>query len=415
MNKQLLLLKELMPDQAVLDLIAQERERQTNTIPLIASENFCSPAVRQALASEFVNKYAEGRPGQRYYAGNQFADKLETLTENRALDLFVPEPSRPDWRANVQPLSGTAANLAVLTALLHPGDRLLAMNLSAGGHLSHGHPANLSGQLYEIHEYGVDRESCQLDYEAIAKQAQTVKPKLIIAGASAYPREIDFARFAAIAKSVNALLLADVSHIAGLIAGKTHPSPIPHADVVTLTTHKTLRGPRAAIILCRESLAKQINRGVFPGVQGGPHLNQIAAVAVALQEAAHQDFSDYTQAIVANARALADELQRLGWPIVTGGTDNHLLLVDLSKSGLNGRAAQQTLESIGVITNANRIPFDTGTAQEPAGLRLGTAAITTLGATEAWCRDLAKIIDTALRDGASTELTSAVKQARRLL
>lgn len=404
-----------MLDQAITDLMERERRRQAECIPLIASENICSPEARAALASEFVNKYAEGRPGQRYYAGNKIADELETLAEQRALELFVPAEHRDDWRANVQPLSGTAANLAVLTALLEPGDRILSMNLDAGGHLSHGHPASLTGRLFEIHEYGVDQQSGRLDYDAIAKLAREIKPQLIITGASAYPRTIDFDRFGEIAQEVGALLLADVAHLAGLIAGGVHPSPIPAADVVTMTTHKTLRGPRAAIILSRANLSTKINRGVFPGVQGGPHLNQIAATAVALYEAAQPDFAEYARQTITNAQALADELIRFGWTIITGGTDNHLLLVDLRDQNISGADAQDRLEQVDIVANANRIPNDTGTARTPSGLRLGTAAITSLSATPKWCRDLAQHIDHTLKAEPGPELRRVTATLRARL
>jgi len=387
-----------MLDKTVADIIEKESRRQQTTIPLIASENFCSKDVRAALGSVFVNKYAEGRPGQRYYAGNQLSDEIETLAAQRALDLFLAPTNQSGWAVNVQPLSGTAANLAVFAGLLKPGDRILSMNLDAGGHLSHGHPAGLVGQLYEIHSYGVNQSDQRLNYSDIAELATTVKPKIIIAGASAYPRQIDFPHLAQIAHDNGALLMADISHIAGLIAAKLHISPFPTADIVTTTTHKTLRGPRAALIFCRQELSKQINRGVFPGVQGGPHLNQIAATAVALQEASSPDFRQYAASVISNAGALATALQQLGWNITSGGTDNHLLLIDLTETDLTGAEAQLKLEKAGIITNANRIPFDRGTALNPSGLRLGTAAVTTLGANPDWMRRLGQLINNILRD-----------------
>lgn len=397
-------------------LIEQEAARQKTDIPLIASENFCSAAVREALGSVLVNKYAEGKPGQRYYAGNKVVDQIETLAQERALGLFVPAEIRDGWHANVQPLSGSPANLAVMIALLEPGDCILSMALPAGGHLSHGHHLTLPGQLYEIHSYGVEAETEQLDYDAIEAQAKEVKPKLIICGASAYPRTIDFARFAAIAHEVGAFLLADISHLAGLVAAGAHPSPIPHADVVTTTTHKTLRGPRAALILCRQELAAQIDRGVFPGVQGGPHVNQIAATAVALEEAAQPEFKKYAQQVVKNAAALAEPLTRAGIRLVSGGTDNHLLLADLTSIGLTGGTAQKNLEQIGVITNANQIPFDARAPRDPSGLRLGTAAVTTLGADEAWCRELGQlIVDILLAQKPTVELETTARTLRQKL
>jgi glycine hydroxymethyltransferase len=400
-----------MDDKQVEKLIIAEEDRQQAVIPLIASENYCSADVQEALGSVFVNKYAEGRPGKRFYAGNQIADELELLTEQRALDLFDLKPQ--DWAVNVQPLSGTPANLAVLTSLLKPKQRLLSMDLDAGGHLSHGHTASLIGQLFDVKHYSVDKKTGLLDYDKIAKQTARLKPKVLIAGASAYPREIDFKRLAAIAHDNNALLLADISHIAGLVAAGEHISPFPEADVVTTTTHKTLRGPRAALIFCRQDLAVTVNRGVFPGLQGGPHLNQIAATAVALHEAMQPSFKIYAAAIRQNAAALAKSLTANGWKLVTGGTENHLLLIDLTGTELTGATAQQRLEAVGIISNANRIPFDQGTAFNPSGLRLGTAAVTTLGAGPKWCQRLGILINDVLRETKDqAELTALVKHLR---
>lgn len=398
---------------AVHQLISEEADRQRQSIPLIASENFCSSAVREAVGSVFTNKYAEGKPGQRYYAGNQTADKLERLAVQRTLELLVPSNRQNDWHANVQPLSGSPANLAVYAALLQPGERILSMALPAGGHLSHGHRVTLPGQLYDIHSYSVDATTELLDYEAIAAAAREVQPRLIIAGASAYPREIDFARFAAIAHEVGAYLLADISHVAGLIVGGVHPSPIPHADVVTTTTHKTLRGPRGALIICRNELSEAIDRGVFPGVQGGPHLNQIAGIAVALEEAASEDFRRYAAAVVANAQAMAAALTEAKVRLITGGTDNHLLLADVTSLGLTGGEAQQKLEQAGIIANANSIPFDTRSPRNPSGLRLGTAAVTTLDATPEWCRQCTALICQILRDEITADDARAAVQRLR--
>lgn len=398
-----------MFDQKVFNLIKKEGDRQKTTIPLIASENFCSDEVRGALSSVFVNKYAEGQPGARYYAGNQVADELETLAVTRALKLFVPAKIRKNWHANVQPLSGSPANLAVYAALLKPGDKILAMSLSAGGHLSHGHPITLPGKLYQIEQYGVDPKTEQLDYAAILTQAKKVKPQLIIAGASAYPRVIDFTQFAKIAQAVGAYLLADVSHVAGLIAAGLHPSPIPYADVVTTTTHKTLRGPRAALILCRQTLADQIDRGVFPQVQGGPHLNQIAAVAVALYEAGQPTFKTYTKKVIQNAQILATELSAGGLRIVSGGTDNHLVLAEVTPLGLTGKEAQERLEKAGIIVNANQIPFDQRPPRDPSGIRLGTAAITTRGASKIVMETVGSLVVEVL------QRKSSLKSARYLV
>jgi len=382
---------------AAIDLIKQETLRQNSTIDLIASENVASPAVRAALGSVFTNKYAEGRPGARYYAGNSVVDELELMVERQVLELFVPSSLQADWRANVQPLSGSPANLAIYTALLQPGDTILSLSLSSGGHLSHGHQVTLPGKLYHIEQYTVDPTTEQIDYDSLQKQAEAVKPKLLIVGGSAYPRQLDFARAAEIAQSVGAYLLADVSHIAGLIVGGVHPSPIPHADVVMTTTHKTLRGPRGAVVMARAKLAEQINKGIFPGVQGGPHLNQLAALAVALEEAAAPEFKIYAKQVVDNAQALAAGLQQRGWRLVSGGTDTHLILADLSGLKLTGGEAQRRLEAAGIVANANAIPFDTRSPRDPSGIRFGTASVTTRGANQLWCTELADVIDTVVR------------------
>lgn len=382
---------------AAIDLIKQEEQRQNATIDLIASENVCSPAVRAALGSVFTNKYAEGRPGARYYAGNAVVDELERRVEQQVLELFAPPGQLEAWHANVQPLSGSPANLAVYAALLQPGDTILSMSLSSGGHLSHGHSVTLPGKLYHIEQYNVDKSTEQIDYDALQRQADQVQPKLLIIGGSAYPRTLDFARAAAIAHAVGAYLLADVSHIAGLIAGGVQPSPLPDADVMMTTTHKTLRGPRGAVIVCRTDLVAQIDKGIFPGVQGGPHLNQIAALSVALEEAAEPAFTTYAKQVVTNAQALAAGLLERGWRLITGGTDTHLILADLTDFGLSGGDAQRWLEAAGIVANANAIPFDTRSPRDPSGIRFGTASVTTRGANAVWCTSLAGVIDDVVR------------------
>lgn len=384
---------------SILELIKQEEARQQSTIDLIASENVASAEVRAALGSVLTNKYAEGQPGKRYYAGNGIVDQIEEETKRLALAVFVPEGERDNWRVNVQALSGSPANLAIYTALLALGDTILSMSLAAGGHLSHGHSITLPGKIYQIEQYGVSESTKQIDYDQVAQQAKAAKPKLIIAGGSAYPRQIDFARLAEIAHQVGAYLLADVSHIAGLIAAGVHSNPIPYADVVMTTTHKTLRGPRGALIFSRAELADQIDKGVFPGVQGGPHMNQVAAIGVALAEAQQPSFTAYAKQVVANAQALAEGLTALGWELITGGTDTHLILADLTKLNIGGKAAQERLEAVGIIANANAIPFDERPPRDPSGIRFGTAAVTTRGADPAWCRELAKVIDQVVRTG----------------
>lgn len=390
-----------MKDKAIAKLIKREEERQKRDVPLIASENIVSKDVIEAQASVFINKYGEGKPGRRYYAGNKIVDDMERLAVKRALDLFVKPVvganELENWHANVQPLSGSPANLAVYAALLKPGDTILAMDLASGGHLSHGHSVTYPGQIYNIVQYGVDKKTEQLDYKEIERLAKKHKPKLVIAGASAYPRTIDFERFAKIAHEVKSYLMADISHVAGLVVAGVHPSPIPFADVITTTTHKTLRGPRGAIIICKQELADAIDKGVFPGIQGGPHLNQIAAKAVCFYEAMQPEFVEYAKQVVANAQVLATELAAGGLRVVSGGTDNHLILVDVTSKGMTGKVVQEKLEQAGIITNANQIPFDTRSPFDPSGLRLGTAAITTLGYKEKETRALGKKIVSILK------------------
>ena len=378
-------------DPLINDAIVKETGRQHHGLELIASENFVSEAVLQASGSVFTNKYAEGYPGKRYYGGCEFTDIVETTAINRAKELFGAE------HANVQPHSGSQANMAVyLTALQH-GDTILGMDLSHGGHLTHGHPLNFSGKSYKTLFYGVRREDETLDYDQMESLAREHRPRMIICGASAYPRIIDFERIAAIARSVDALLMADIAHIAGLVATGIHPSPIEHCDFVTTTTHKTLRGPRAGLILCKEKYAKDIDRNVFPGVQGGPLVHIIAAKAVAFHEALQPDFKEYQLQIVKNAKAMANEMIRLGHRIVSGGTDNHLFMIDVFARGITGRDAEKALEAAHITVNKNTIPFDTNPPMKASGIRIGTPAITTRGMKEDEMREVARIIDQILR------------------
>jgi glycine hydroxymethyltransferase len=360
-------------DPAVAAIIEDERVRQVDSLEMIASENYASAAVLEATGSVFTNKYAEGYPGKRYYAGNQHSDRLEELAIERAKQLFGAE------HANVQPTSGAEANMAVYQAFVNPGDTIMGMELSQGGHLTHGSPVNFSGRLYNFVPYTVDRENESIDMAEVRRLAQETKPKIIVAGATAYPRAIDFAAFGEIAKSSGALLMVDMSHIAGLVAGGAHQSPVPHADVITTTTHKTLRGPRGALALSRLELADALDRGVFPGTQGGPHLHSIAAKAVAFAEALQPEFTEYAHKVVSNAAALAEELIAGGIRLVSGGTDNHLILVDCNSAGISGLKAQNALQGAGIITNRNTIPYDQRSAYITSGLRMGTPALTSRG------------------------------------
>lgn len=360
-------------DPPVARVIQQEIERQKSHLDLIAAENYASRAVLEAQGSVLTNKYAEGYPSRRYYAGCQNVDEVERLAIERARQLFGAA------HANVQPHSGAQANMAAYFAVLEPGHRVMAMDLAHGGHLTHGGSFNFSGKFYKFFTYGVDRDSELLDYDHLEKLASQHKPRLIIAGASAYPRTIDFARFRALADKVGATLMVDMAHLAGLVAAGLHPSPVPHADVVTSTTHKTLRGPRGGLILCQAHVASAIDNSVFPGTQGGPMMHTIAAKAVALLEAMQPEFAAYQKAVLANAQALAGELKRLGLRLVSGGTDNHLVLVDLTDTGITGKDAEQALDSVGITANKNAIPFDSRPPRIASGLRLGTPAITTRG------------------------------------
>ena len=378
-------------DPVIADVIHRELERQNTTIQLIASENFTSPAVLAAQGSVLTNKYSEGYPRKRYYGGNFVVDEAEEIARDRACELFAAE------HANVQPHSGANANMAAYLALLDPGDKVMGMRLDQGGHLTHGSPVNFSGRLYDFVAYGVDDDSETLDYERIRELARRQRPKMIVAGATAYPRVIDFDAFRSIADEVDALLMVDAAHIAGLVAGGAHPSPVPQADVVTLTTHKTLRGPRAGAILCREEYATAIDKAVFPGLQGGPLMHVVAAKAVAFLEAAEESFREYAAAIVRNARALADCLASEGFRVVSGGTENHLMLVDLRPFGVTGKVAQEALDRAGITLNKNAIPNDPEKPFVTSGLRLGTAAVTTAGMGEPEMAEIASLIATVLR------------------
>ena len=378
-------------DPAVADIVRREVERQNTTIQLIASENFTSPAVLAAQGSVLTNKYSEGYPGKRYYGGNLVVDEAEELARQRACALFGAE------HANVQPHSGANANMAVYLGLFAPGDKLMGMRLDQGGHLTHGSPVNFSGRLYDFVAYGVDDETETLDYDEIRDLAKAERPKAIIAGATAYSRIIDFAAFRSIADEIDALLIVDAAHIAGLIAGGAHPNPVPHADVVTFTTHKTLRGPRAGAILCREQYAAAIDKAVFPGLQGGPLMHVVAAKAVAFHLAAQPDFREYAAQIVRNATALAGGLADEGFRIVSGGTDNHLMLVDLRPFKVTGKVAQEALDRSGITCNKNAIPGDPEKPFVTSGLRLGTASVTTAGMGEPEMAEIASLIASVLR------------------
>ena len=373
-------------DPQVARAVQNEIERQNTGLELIASENFVSAAVLETLGSVLTNKYAEGYPGRRYYGGCEFVDVAETLAIERAQELFGAE------HANVQPHSGAQANMAAYFALLEPGDTVLGMNLAHGGHLTHGHPLNFSGQLYDIVPYGVRRDDERIDYDELERLAAERKPQLIMVGASAYPRVIDFARIARCAQQAGAAMVTDMAHIAGLVAAGVHPSPVPHSDIVTTTTHKTLRGPRGGLVLCRTEHAKRVNRALFPGVQGGPLMHVIAAKAVCLQEAAEPGFAAYQRQVVANAQRLAAALAASGFRLVSGGTDNHLLLVDVYSQGITGKVAEAALGQAGITVNKNAIPFDTNPPMVASGIRLGTPALTTRGMAETEMEQIGELI-----------------------
>ena len=393
-------LKEVLQqsDPEIAKYINGELNRQREKLELIASENIVSPAVLAAQGSVLTNKYAEGYPGKRYYGGCEFVDEVETLAIERAKKLFGAE------YANVQPHSGAQANMAVFFALLQPGDTVMGMNLNDGGHLTHGSPVNMSGKYFKIVPYGVDKETETIDYDALEAQAKECKPKLIVAGASAYARTLDFPRLAEIAHGVGAYLMVDIAHIAGLVAAGEHPSPLPYADVVTTTTHKTLRGPRGGMILCRDAeFGKQFNKAVFPGIQGGPLMHVIAAKAVALGEALRPEFKEYAKQVVKNAAVLSKTLQEEGFRIVSGGTDNHLMLVDLTNKGITGKTAQTVLDEVNITANRNTIPFEPLSPFVTSGLRLGTPALTTRGFKEADLQEVGKIIALVLSDTENEE------------
>lgn len=396
-------------DPEIQKAIDQELSRQREKLEMIASENIVSTAVMQAQGSILTNKYAEGYPGKRYYGGCEYVDIVEQLAIDRAKKLFGAE------YANVQPHSGAQANTAVYFALLEPGDTILGMNLTDGGHLTHGSPVNISGKYFKIIPYGVDKETERIDYDELERLAKEHQPKLIVGGASAYSRVIDFERMAQIAKSVGAYFMVDMAHIAGLVAAGLHPSPVPYADVVTTTTHKTLRGPRGGLILCRDAeFGKQFNKAIFPGIQGGPLMHVIAAKAVAFKEALSDEFKVYQQQVLDNAKALADELVKKGFRIVSGGTDNHLMLVDLRSKNITGKEAQFLLDEIGITANRNTIPFEPLSPFVTSGIRLGTPALTTRGLKEEDIREVADIIADVIEnreDSAVIETAKAKVQA----
>ena len=394
-----------MRDVQIEQMIEKEAQRQLHNVELIASENYVSDEVLQAAGSILTNKYAEGYPGKRYYGGCSCVDEIEELARERAKQLFHAE------HANVQPHSGSQANMAVYMTVLQPGDTILGMNLSAGGHLTHGHPLNFSGKLYRIVDYGVDRESERIDYDAVLEIARKEQPKLIVVGASAYPRIIDFKRFRAIADEVGALLMVDMAHIAGLVAAGVHPSPVPYADFVTTTTHKTLRGPRGGLILCRKEYAAALDKTLFPGVQGGPLMHIIAAKAVCLYEAMQPSFVEYARQVVANCQALCDTLKKHGYRIVSGGSDNHLLLVDVKASiGMSGKQAEALLDEAGITCNKNTIPFDTEKPFVTSGIRLGSAAMTSRGFKEKEFEQIGEWIVRALRCTSGSEEIRSLRE-----
>jgi glycine hydroxymethyltransferase len=391
-------------DPQVAEAIRLEEERQLQRLELIASENFASPAVRQAQGSVLTNKYAEGYPGHRYYGGCEFVDTAESLAISRAKELFAAE------YANVQPHSGSQANMAVCFAILQPGDTIMGMDLRHGGHLTHGSPVNFSGRLYDVISYGVNRETETIDLEQVERLAREHRPKLIIAGASAYPRSIDFGFFQKVCEDIGAFFMVDMAHIAGLVAAGVHPSPVPHSDFVTSTTHKTLRGPRGGLILARQGHADKLNKGIFPGIQGGPLMHVIAAKAVAFKEALSAEFRNYQRQIVGNARRLAAELSGRGYRLVSGGTDNHLMLVDLRKKGLTGAEAVITLDKAWITVNKNSIPFDPEKPAVTSGIRVGTPAVTSRGMEEEDMTKIAQFIHEALQAHEDGDAIERVRQ-----
>jgi len=390
-------------DPEITEAIIAEKKRQQEGLELIPSENFVSQAVLQATGSVLTNKYAEGYPGKRYYGGCDKVDIAENLARDRCKELFKCD------HVNVQPHSGSSANMGVYMAMLEPGDKIMGMDLTHGGHLTHGFKVSFSGKLYENFPYGVKRDTELIDYEALAAKAETVKPKLIIVGASAYPRIIDFKKFREIADSVGAYLMADIAHIAGMVVTGLHPSPVPYADFVTTTTHKTLRGPRSGVIMCKEEFAKQIDKSVMPGIQGGPLMHVIAAKAVCFKEAMQPEFKTYQEQIIKNCAVLAQELKNNGLRLITGGTDNHLILVDVTQKGINGKEAEAALEKANITVNKNTIPFDDKPPLVTSGIRVGTPAITTRGMKEEEMRKIGNWISMVLNNPNDQELLSRIK------
>lgn len=389
-------------DSELFGMMEKEINRQENNIELIASENFTSKSVMEAMGSPLTNKYAEGYPGKRYYGGCEFVDEVENLARERMKKLFNAE------HANVQPHSGSQANMAVYLTVLQPGDTVLGMNLSHGGHLTHGSPVNFSGKLYKFESYGVNKDTETIDYEELRRLAHEHKPKLIVAGASAYPRIIDFAKFREICDEVGAYLMVDMAHIAGLVATGLHPSPVPYADFVTTTTHKTLRGPRGGAVLCKEQYAKALDKTIFPGMQGGPLMHIIAAKAVCFGEAMKDDYKTYMEQVVKNAKVLADELTKYGFRLISGGTDNHLMLVDLTNKNITGKDAEKLLDAARITVNKNTIPFETLSPFITSGLRIGTPAATTRGFKEEEMKEIAALINLVI-----TERENGVEEAKK--
>jgi glycine hydroxymethyltransferase len=390
-------------DPEIADLIRAEEKRQADCIRLIPSENYTSRAVLQACGTVLSNKYSEGYPRKRYYEGQENIDAIEQIAIDRAKALFGMD------HANVQPYSGSPANAAIYLALLEPGDTVMGMDLACGGHLTHGAKVSFSGKIYRSVQYGVSEKTHLLDYDAIREQALKEKPKLLFAGISAYPRLLDFEKFASIAKEVGAVLAADIAHISGLIVAGVHPSPAGHADIVSTTTHKTLRGPRGGMLLCNEEHAQALDKAVFPGLQGGPHNHTTAAIAVALKEAATPEFKEYGKQVVANAKAMAEALQEFGFELITGGTDNHLMLIDITKKGLTGREAAKLLASAGIVCNCNGIPFDTRKPWDPSGIRIGSPSLTSRGMKEPEMREVARWMNEVVSNPQSDEVAGHVR------
>jgi glycine hydroxymethyltransferase len=398
-------------DPEIFKLIKDEERYEVESLRLIPSENYASKAVLEATGSILTNKYSEGYPGRRYYEGQRYIDQIETLAIERAKALFKVD------HANVQPYSGSPANLAVYFALAQPGDTIMGLSVPHGGHLTHGWNVSVTGKVWHSVQYGVDRETHRIDFDVVRDMAKKERPKIIITGGTAYPRLWDFAKFSEVAKEVGALLLADISHVAGLIVGGVHPDPAPYADVITTTTHKTLRGPRGAMILCRQDHADAIDRAVFPGLQGGPHNHTTAAIAVTLKEAATADFKRYAEQIVRNAKALAEELLARGFQLVSGGTDNHLILIDLTNKKIIGRKGAQALDKAGIVTNYNTVPYDPRRPFSPSGLRIGTPAVTSRGMGESEMRQIGKWMDEAVQkagdDAALAKIAGEVREMCR--